>query len=158
FPLVTITPRTVIDGTNYVAISWTFGYLESLAGLVGLIAIGGLLLYLATRQRTRTASYAMAKRMGLSRGVHLRSLVIELGLLLGASWIIGAGLAWIAVLSIYGRVDIDVTNPPGPLLTVPVTALAGSAAGVAIVVVVAAFAAQHTSDQADISEVLRLDA
>ncbi|MGI8695670.1 MAG: FtsX-like permease family protein, partial [Mycobacteriales bacterium] len=42
FPLVTITPRTVIDGTNYVAISWTFGYLESLAGLVGLIAIGGL--------------------------------------------------------------------------------------------------------------------
>ncbi len=156
--LATITPTSVVQSTNYVAITWTFGYLQALAALVGMIAIGGLLLYLATRQRSRTASYAMGRRMGLSRGRHLRSLVVELSALLVGAWITGAALAWIAVLSVYGRLDVDVHHPPGPLLTVPLPALIGSAIAVVVVAVVAAAAAQHASDRADISEVLRLDA
>jgi len=147
---------TVFDVANFLGVSWTFGYLSALAALVGLVAIGGLLLYLETRQRTRTASYALGRRMGLTRATHLRSLLAELGVLLGLAWGIGAGLAWTAVLLVYSRLDIDPTRPPTPLLTVPVLAFAGSAVAVAAVVVLAALYAQRSADRADVSEVLRL--
>ncbi|HST66383.1 MAG TPA: FtsX-like permease family protein [Mycobacteriales bacterium] len=147
---------TVFEVANFLGVSWTFGYLSALAALVGLVAVGGLLLYLETRQRSRTASYALGKRMGLTRATHLRSLLAELGVLLGLAWVVGAGLAWAAVLMVYGRLDIDPTRPPQPLLTVPVLAFAGSAAAVAVVVVLAALYAQRSADRADVSEVLRL--
>jgi len=151
------TPKTIESG-NYVAVTWTFGYLEALAALVGLIAIGGLLLYLATRQRSRTASYAMARRMGLSAASHLRSLLIELGLLLAAAWIVGAALAAVAVSLVYHRIDLDPTRRPTPLLTIPTGALIGSAVAVVVVAVLAAMSAQRSANRADISEVMRLDA
>jgi putative ABC transport system permease protein len=147
---------SVFDVANFLGVSWTFGYLSALAALVGLVAIGGLLLYLETRQRSRTASYALGRRMGLTRATHLRSLLAELGVLLGLAWVIGAGLAWAAVLMVYGRLDIDASRPPTPLLTVPVLAFAGSATAVAVVVVLAALYAQRSADRADVSEVLRL--
>jgi len=147
---------TVFEVANFLGVSWTFGYLSALAALVGLVAIGGLLLYLETRQRSRTASYALGRRMGLTRATHLRSLLAELGVLLGLAWVIGAGLAWTAVLLVYNRLDIDPSRQPTPLLTVPVLAFAGSAVAVAVVVVLAALYAQRSADRADVSEVLRL--
>jgi putative ABC transport system permease protein len=147
---------SVFEVANFLGVSWTFGYLSALAALVGLVAIGGLLLYLETRQRSRTAAYALGRRMGLTRGTHLRSLLAELGVLLGLAWVIGAALAWAAVLMVYGRLDIDTDRPPGPLLTVPTAAFAGSLVAVAVVVVLAALYAQRSADRADVAEVLRL--
>ena len=147
---------SVFQAANFLGVSWSFGYLTALAALVGLVAIGGLLLYLETRQRTRVASYALGRRMGLTRGRNLRSLLAELGVLLGLAWVVGAGLAWAAVLMVYGRLDIDATRLPQPLLTVPVAALAGSAAAVALVVILASLYAQRSADRADVAEVLRL--
>ena len=150
------TEDSVFEVANFLGVSWTFGYLSALAALVGLVAIGGLLLYLETRQRTRTASYALGRRMGLTRATHLRSLLAELGVLLGLAWVVGAALAWAAVLMVYGRLDIDTDRPPPPLLTVPSAAFLGSAAAVAVVVVLAALWAQRSADRADVAEVLRL--
>ncbi len=156
-PFVTFTPHGVVDATNYLAVTWTFGYLQALAALVGLIAVGGLLLYLATRQRSRTASYAMGRRMGLTRRAHLRSLVVELGALLGVAWLLGAGLAVAAVLLVYGRLDVDPSRRPPPLLTLPVVVFVASAAAVVVVALLAAISAQRSADRADIAEVMRLD-
>ena len=150
------TQDRVFEVANFLGVSWTFGYLSALAALVGLVAIGGLLLYLETRQRSRTASYALGRRMGLTRATHLRSLVAELGVLLGLAWAVGAALAWVAVLLVYRRLDIDPSRVPPPLLTVPTAALAGSAAAVCVVVVLAALYAQRSADRADVAEVLRL--
>jgi putative ABC transport system permease protein len=152
-----ITSReTVFQAANFLGVSWTFGYLTALAALVGLVAIGGLLLYLETRQRTRVASYALGRRMGLTRATHLRSLAAELGVLLGLAWVVGAALAWAAVLLVYGRLDIDPARLPGPLLTVPVAAFVGSAVAVAVVVLLASLYAQRSADRTDVAEVLRL--
>ena len=148
--------ETVYRVANFLGVSWTFGYLTALAALVGLVAVGGLLLYLETRQRGRVASYALGRRMGLTRGTHLRSLLAELGLLLGLAWVIGATLAWAAVLMVYARLDIDPARPPPPLLTVPTAAFLGSAAAVAVVVGLAALYAQRSADRGDVAEVLRL--
>ena len=147
---------SVFATANFLGVSWTFGYLSALAALVGLVAVGALLLYLETRQRSRTASYALGRRMGLTRATHLRSLMAELGLLMGLAWLVGAGLAWTAVLMVYSRIDLDPDRPPPPLLTTPTTALVGSVAAVAVVVVLAALYAQRSADRADVSEVLRL--
>ena len=47
--------RDVLDVTSFLATSWTFGFLQALGVLTGLICAGGLLLYLETRQRSRRA-------------------------------------------------------------------------------------------------------
>jgi putative ABC transport system permease protein len=148
---------STFEVANFVGVSWTFGYLTALAALVGSVAIGGLLLYLETRQRSRLASYVLGGRMGLTRRLHRRSLLAELAVLLGLAWVTGAALAWVAVLLVYGRLDLDPVRPPGPLLTVPTGAILGSLAAAAVVAVLAALYAQRSADRADVATVLRLD-
>lgn len=149
---------TVFRVANFLSVTWTFGYLQALAAFVGAVAIGGLLLYLETRQRTRIASYALARRMGLKPASHLRSLVIELGLLLGVAFVVGAALASSAVLLVYRMLDIDPTRPPGPLLTAPVITVIAAAAATLVVALLTAAYAQRAANRADMAEVLRLGA
>lgn len=148
--------ETVFNVANFLSVSWTFGYLQALAAFVGAVAIGGLLLYLETRQRSRVASYALARRMGLTARSHLRSLIAELGLLLGVAFALGAILSGIAVLTVYRSLDIDPTRPPEPLLAVPVVTIAAAAAATLLVAVLAALYAQRAANRADMAEVLRL--
>lgn len=156
--LATISRNGVIDATNYVALGWTFDYLQALAVLVGIIALGALLLYLGTRQRSRTASYALARRMGLSRRAHRRSLVIELSVLLGAAYVMGVVLGGIAVGLVYRRLDPDPSRPPTALLTLPTTAVIGAGLALLAAALTAAVAAQAISDRANFGSVLRTDA
>ena len=67
--------------------------------------------------------------MGLSRATHLRSLLAELGLLLGLAYVAGAGLGRVALGLVHGLLDVDANRPPAPLLVLPVAALAGVAVG-----------------------------
>ena len=76
---LTFSETDVFTTANFLGITWTFGYLSALAVFVGVIAVGGLLLYLEARSRTRVSGYVMARRLGLSRAAHLRSLAVELG-------------------------------------------------------------------------------
>jgi putative ABC transport system permease protein len=147
---------SVFAVANYLGISWTFGYLTALAALVGLVAVGGLLLYLETRQRSRVAAYAVGRRMGLSRATHLRSLLAELGTLLLTAFLVGTTLAWAAILLVYHRLDVDTSRPPAPLLTMPTTAILGAAVGVLAVTVLAALYAQRAADRTNVTDVLRL--
>jgi putative ABC transport system permease protein len=148
----------VFDVANFLGISWTFDYLTALAALVGLVAIGGLLLYLETRQRSRVAAYALGRRMGLSRGTHLRSLLAELGTLLITALVLGTGLAAAAVLLVYRRLNVDPSRPPAPLLTVPTATLIGAGTAVVAITALAAAYAQRAADRTNVAEVLRLGA
>ena len=51
--------------------------------MIGMVAIAGLIFALAARTRRRTVSYVLSRRMGLTKAAHLRSLVIELGIVVG---------------------------------------------------------------------------
>ncbi|MEN3356072.1 MAG: putative transport system permease protein [Mycobacteriales bacterium] len=149
---------TVFNVANFLGISWTFGYLSALAALVGLVAIGGLLLYLETRQRSRIAAYALGRRMGLTRATHLRSLLAELGTLLITALVLGTGLAAAAVLLVYRQLNVDPDRPPAPLLTVPTAALIGAGIIVVVITALAAAYAQRAADRTNVAEVLRLGA
>jgi putative ABC transport system permease protein len=153
-----IEPADVFTTANFLGITWTFGYLSALAVFVGVIAVGGLLLYLEARSRTRVSGYVMARRLGLSRTAHLRSLLAELAGVAAAGVLLGAVLAAGAVALVYRRLDVDLLRPPTPLLDVPWTAVAATVAVTAAVSVLAAGYAQRAADRADPATVLREDA
>ena len=148
--------REVLDVSSFLATSWTFGFLQALGVLTGLITVGGLLLYLETRQRGRRAAYALSRRMGLSRAAHLGSLLAEIGGTLLGGFAIGVGLSFAAARLVYLRLDALPTVPPMPLLRTPVLALAGTAAAVLAVTWLGAWMAQRSADRTNLAEVLRL--
>jgi putative ABC transport system permease protein len=151
-------PDQVQTSANFLGISWTFGYLSALAVFVGVIAIGGLLLYLEARSRSRVSGYVMARRLGLSRGAHLRSLVVELAGVAVTGLLLGAVLATGAVAVVYRRLDVDLLRPPTPLLDVPWAAVAATVAATVLMAGLAALYAQRAADRADPATVLREDA
>jgi putative ABC transport system permease protein len=153
-----IEPAMVQTNANFLGITWTFGYLSALAVFVGVIAVGGLLLYLEARSRSRVSGYVMARRLGLSRGAHLRSLVAELGGVAVVGLLLGSALAAGAVAVVFRRLVVDRLRQPTPLLDVPWTAVASSAVVVLGVAVLAALYAQRAADRADPATVLRQDA
>ncbi|GAB4082566.1 hypothetical protein GCU67_11365 [Modestobacter muralis] len=154
----TLDPAGVQERANFLGITWTFGYLSALAVFVGVIAVGGLLLYLEARSRTRVSGYVMARRLGLTRAAHLRSLVVELAGVAVVGSLLGGALAAGAVALVYRRLDVDLLRPPTPLLDVPWSALAGSVVVVLVVAGLAALYAQRAADRADPASVLREDA
>jgi putative ABC transport system permease protein len=151
-------PAGVQQAANFLGITWTFGYLSALAVFVGVIAVGGLLLYLEARSRSRVSGYVMARRLGLGRGTHLRSLLVELAGVAVTGLLLGGVLAAGAVALVYRRLDVDRLRPPTPLLDVPWPALALSAVVVVAVAGLAALYAQRAADRADPATVLRQDA
>ena len=148
--------RQVLDVSSFLATAWTFGFLQALGVLTGLITAGGLLLYLETRQRSRRAAYALSRRMGLSRAAHLGSLLAEVGGTLLGGFAIGVALSYLAARLVYLRLDALPTVPPVPLLRAPVAAVAGTAAAVLAVTWLAAWMAQRSADRTNLAEVLRL--
>jgi len=148
----------VFNAANFLGISWTFGYLSALAVFVGVIGVGGLLLYLEARSRTRVSGYVMARRVGLSRRAHLRSLLVELTGIAVAGFVLGALLAAGAVAVVYRRLDVDLVRPPTPLLDVPWTAVLLTAAVTVLVAALASAYAQRAADRANPATVLREDA
>ncbi|HEY6747653.1 MAG TPA: hypothetical protein VI357_18275 [Mycobacteriales bacterium] len=152
----TVDQALIFSKADYLGITWTFGYLTALAGLVGLVSVGALLLYVETRQRSRTASYALGRRMGLSRATHLRSLLAELGLLLGVAYAVGVGLGRVGLGLVHGLLDVDPARPPTPLLILPTRVLLGALVATVVVAVLTALYAQRVADRAHPSDVLRL--
>jgi putative ABC transport system permease protein len=145
----------VLDSSSYLPVTYAFALLRALALLTGAIGAGGLLLYLETRTRTRRVAYALARRMGLSRRGHLRSLLLEVGGLLSVGLVVGAALAIAASLAAYGRLDLDPYVPPGPLLVVPAVPILMVVLGTLILAGLAALAAQRSADRSSPAEVLR---
>lgn len=151
----TVAAATTLDQLKFAAIVWTFDFLEVYAMLGGVIAIGAVLLYVDTRQRSRNLSYALARRMGLTRSDHLAAGVIELGSLA----VVGVGSGMVAALlaarSLFRVLDAIPETPPGPrwigAVDISLIALA-LAVGVAVL---GAILAQRTADTADTSELLR---
>ena len=151
-----MTPTDILGSTVLYPVTWTFGYLAALAALTGAITVTGLLLYVAARQRTRVASYALGRRLGLSRRAHLASVAIELLVVLAAGAGAGAAAARVALGPIAGLLDVDAGRPPGPRLVLPLEVLVAVGVGVLMLAGLAAVAAQWAADRQRPADVMRL--
>ena len=155
-PEATRTAGTVMRTPAFLAVSWTFGMLQALGVLAGLVALVGLVLYAQARQRGRLVAYALARRMGLSRGAHLRSVALELAAMLLFSFALGVTLALITSSLVYRRLDPMPEIPPGLHLRLPGAVLGLTLLGVAVAALAGALLVQRGADRANVAEVLRL--
>ena len=140
----------------FLALSWTFGVLEAFGVLAGLIAALGMILYLQARQQSREVSYALARRMGLGPGSHLRSVVAEIGTMLVAAFLLGGVFAFGAAALVHRKLDPIPSLPPSPFLMTPISLFAATAVGVVLVSTVGAWWVQRRADRANPAEVMRL--
>jgi putative ABC transport system permease protein len=151
-----VTTDQVKETPQFLSLSWTFGFLQALGILTGLVALGGAVMYLEARQRAREVSYALSRRMGLARGAHRRSIGLELGSILVVSLVIGGALSWIAARLVYKKLDPIPSIPPSPLFRLPTVLLAVSFAVVLLAAWVGARWVQRAADRAKVAEVMRL--
>jgi putative ABC transport system permease protein len=150
------TASSAKETPRFLALAWTFGYLEALGVAAGVVALLGMVLYLQARQRDREVSYALARRMGLSSAAHGLSVAGELAGMLLAAFVIGAGLAVAAAGLIYGRLDPLPSLPPSPLLRLPLGLFGATAAVLVAAAAVGAWVVQRRADRANVAEVMRL--
>jgi putative ABC transport system permease protein len=151
----TTAASTTLDQLRFASLVWTFDFLEIYSALAGLIAIGAVLLYVDTRQRARNLSYALARRMGLTRGEHMVASMLEIGSLTVLGAVVGIIAGRIPARQLYLILDAVQETPPPPrwvgALNVGVIAVT-----VAVIVsLLASLLAQRTADRADTSELLR---
>ncbi|MGH8960786.1 MAG: hypothetical protein ACRDWT_06195 [Jatrophihabitantaceae bacterium] len=150
-----ITTKTFLDNTGLRPVTWIFGYLQALAYLTGLVAFAGLTFAFTAQTRRRALSYRLARRMGLSRAGHRRSIAIELATLLVVSWTLGAGLAMGAVALVYRLTDAYPRLPPAPDLPAPVVALAATGTALLGAAVLGTWALQRLLDRIGSADLLR---
>ena len=151
-----VTAGQVLGVPEFRVLTWVFGFLRALGFMTGLIALAGLLLYLDTRQRAREVSYALARRMGLRRDAHRRSVVLELGGMLLIGFGLGAVLSWLGARIVYKKLDPVPALPPPALFRVPVLSYAATAVVLAAVAWVGAWWVQRSAERADVAQVMRL--
>jgi putative ABC transport system permease protein len=153
-----VTAKAVERTPAFLAVSWTFGFLQGLGVVAAMVALIGLVLYLQSRQQSREVGYALSTRMGLTGRAHRRSVAMELGGMLLAAFVIGSGLAATATLLMYRKLDVLPAQPPPPLFRVPVTMFGGIAAVLILAAVAGAAAVQRRARRSNPAEVMRLAA
>ena len=144
------------DTPPFLALTWTFGLLEALGVLIGLVALVGMFLYLQTRQREQQVSYALGARMGLERSSHRLSIGIEMTGMLGASVLLGLVLAIIVTVPTHDHIQVFSDSGSVPLVQIPTPALALAAAVVLAAAWVGAWFVQREADRTDVAQVMRL--
>ena len=138
-----------------VAVSWALTALQGFGILATVLALAGVLLFVAARQRATRISYALARRMGLQPAAHRRALVGEVLVLLLVAWTTAAGLGMLATALVAAGLDPLPDLAPSPRAAVPVGTLGALAAVLAAAGVLGALALQRGADRADIAEVMR---
>jgi len=154
-PTFFITAEGQRETPGFLALSWTFGLLQTFGALAGVMSVLGAVLYLQARQQQREVTYALARRMGLGRSEHRRSIALELGGMLAAAFVIGSVFATAAAAIVHGKVDPLPTLPPGPLFHLPIATLVTVAAAVLVLAWLGAMRVQRRADRANVGELLR---
>jgi putative ABC transport system permease protein len=148
-------PATFLDAAGLLPVTWTFQFLQAVAVLVAAVSAAALLLFLSARQQRQQAAYVLMRRMGLTRGTSLRSLLLELGALTGWAWVTGAATGVVALLVATRNIDVDPGYLPPTLLRLPTAVILSTAAGLAVIAAALAAWTQRRSDLAQPAAVLR---
>ncbi len=146
---------TTLDQLKFAVIVWTFEFLRLYAALAGLIVIASVLIYTDTRQRARNLSYALARRMGLTRRDHATAGFLEVGSLTLLGAVAGLVVGRWASRDLYLALDPLPETPPGPQWVGAIDLALLILVVVGVLAAASAWMAQRTADNADVSELLR---
>ena len=151
-----VTATEVLGSPTFLALRWTFGFLQGLGVLAAAISLVGMVLYLQARQRSREVAWALARRMGFSRTAGRASLACELGILLLVAYVVGATLATAAASLVLSRLDPIPALAPTLLLRVPALLLLVTAAGLVASALLGALQASWVAERRNVAQVMRI--
>jgi putative ABC transport system permease protein len=155
-PLQVVSASEVRDIPYIAAVIDTFVVLNALGLATALLVVAAMVMYLQARERSQIVSYGLSLRMGMRPANHRRSLLLEVGSVLGSSYVVAVSLAMVAALLLVRLLDPLVTIPPDPTLTVPVTAVAVVLGGLVVVAWIGAWVAHRRANTAHLGEVMRV--
>jgi putative ABC transport system permease protein len=145
----------VADRAAFQTVSWTFGFMRALGVAAGILALGGLAVYLDARRRSRVVGYAFTRRMGLTRGQHVAALAVELSATVVVGCVLGLASGLVGARFAMSRIDPVPNFPPAPLLRPALLIILGLAVASLAVTALGAALAQRRADRDDPVEVLR---
>jgi hypothetical protein len=87
-----VTADEVKEVPEFVASISALHVLEALGLAAGILVMGGLLMYLQSRERSQLVTFGLSRRMGLSPRNYSLSLSLELGAILLTAYLVAAGL------------------------------------------------------------------
>jgi putative ABC transport system permease protein len=140
----------------HLALSSMLRFLAATGGLAAVVVLLGTHLYLQARQRQAEASYALLRRMGLSRDAHRRSVALELLGLLFVAFSIGGGLAIIASLLVNADLQTGPLDASVTLFRAPLVLLASTAGALVVASWAGAMLVQRRADRTNVAEVMRV--
>ena len=141
---------------DVLAATRAFSYMRLVALASGVLVFLGLLLYLQARQRSQAVASSLAARMGLRRRTEILSLAIELGAITLVAAVVGGVVAVAAASPVVGHIDPLPDYLPGPILTVPLAAIAGSAVALVAIALAAGAFTSWASRRTNMAEALRV--
>ena len=144
------------DTPRFLAVTSMLRFLQALGILASTVVLIAGYLYLQTRQRQAETSYALARRMGLSRASNRRSVALEVMTLLGTAFVIGGTIAAFASIAVNEDVQARAVDVAVPLFRLPIPLLSVTAAAVLLFAWVGAAFVQRHADRADVAEVMRV--
>lgn len=144
------------DTPRFLAVTSMLRFLLALGILASTVVLIAGYLYLQTRQRQAETSYALTRRMGLSRASNRRSVALEVTTLLGTAFVIGGTIAVFASVAVNEDVQSRAVDVAVPLFRIPVPLLALTAAAMLLFAWVGAAFVQRHADHADVAEVMRV--
>ncbi len=151
-----ITAAEVEDIPAIAAALKTFVIVNTLGTIAAALTIVSTILYLRARQRSQIVSYALSTRMGMTHAQHRRALAVELGLMVGAAFVVGTALAIAAAWVVLPFLDPIESIPPEPLFIVPRGPIVATAIVVGLVTWVGAAIVDRRARAADLAEVMRV--
>jgi putative ABC transport system permease protein len=152
----TLTADEVKDLPRLSVVIDTFAVLDALGLATGVLVVAALLMYLQARQRSQIVAYGLSTRMGMTPASHRRSVALETGSMLVASFVLGVGLGLAAAAVLVGRLDPLPVVPPDPLLVVPMVAIATSLVAVIAAAWLGAWITSREAGSVRLGEVMRV--
>ena len=133
FPLAVVTAREVKDVPFIKAAIESFSMLNVLGLAAALLVIGVLVVYLQACPRARAVSNVLSLRMGMRERQAMLALVLELGLILLAAYLLGSVLGLIAGFLVASDAGPAPDDPAGAPVLRATSVIVFSAVGLAIV-------------------------
>jgi putative ABC transport system permease protein len=155
-PFVVLSAAEIQDIPSIAAVINTFLALNAVGLSAAILVIGGLLMYLQSRQRSQLVAYGISLRMGMTDRAHRRSLTIELLSMLLAALAIGAVVAVAVAGSVVPLLDPLATIPPDPLFVPPTGTVVTTALIVAAVAWIGSWATNLRARRTPMGEVMRV--
>jgi predicted lysophospholipase L1 biosynthesis ABC-type transport system permease subunit len=155
-PYSMLAASTVKDIPSFAGVINTFSVLNILALGAGALVVVVMVMYLQARQRAQVVAYALSRRMGLRDRSYRRSLVLELGGMLGASYLVGVVLSLVASLFVVPVLDPLNTIPPEPLFTFPAVVVAAAALTLVALSWIGGWLTNRQARGSNLAEVMRL--